>query len=520
MSIASELARIIQAKADLKTAINSKGGNITNETIDQFASKVTALPSPKQEETRTLTPDFSSGNQVIVPTSGKVLSQVTLTKPADLLPENIKKDKNICGVVGTLESGGGETPTDGDYLVRFIDYDGAVLKEQWVDSGDDATPPDLPDYSEATNKRPALTFQGWNNSYTNITGNKDIGATYIPADGKTHVFVRLTKVSGKDVTLYLNKTDTSTLSIDWGDNITTTHTNNGNFNTSHTYSDYGDYEIKIWISSGSGEYGFGNGSSDSVFVGGGQQTQRNMLMYLFIGNNVSSIGSDAFRDCRSLASIDLPANVSSIGSYAFRSCYSLTNIVIPESVPSIGIGTFYSCYSLPSIVIPENVSSIGSSAFDGCFSLPSINIPESVSSIGSGAFCNCYSLTSINIPENVSSIGTDTFKNCYSLTSISIPANVSSMGVTAFYRCYSLTNIVIPESVSSIGNNTFDGCYSILKYVFNRTTPPTLGTSVFLNMNSNTKIYVPNASVNAYKSATNWKTYANYIYPISEMESD
>jgi hypothetical protein len=29
---------------------------------------------------------------------------------------------------------------------------------------------------------------------------------------------------------------------------------------------------------------------------------------------------------------------------------------------------------------------------------------------------------------------------------------------------------------------------------------------------------VPDASVSTYKAATNWSTYANYIYPISEME--
>ena len=379
-------------------------------------------------------------------------------------------------------SGGEETPADGDYLVRFIDYDGTILKEEWVDSGENATPPELPDYSVATNKRPALTFQGWNNSYTNITGNKDIGATYIPADGKTHAYVRLTKVSGKDVTLYLNKTDASTLSIDWGDGITSTHTDSGNFNTSHTYSDYGDYEIKIWISSGSGEYGFGNGSSSSVFVGGGTQTQRNMLMYLFIGNNVSSIGN-----------------------YAFQNCYSLTNIVIPESVLSIGNYAFQNCYSLTSIVIPESVSSIGRAAFNNCYSLTSIVIPESVSSIGNYAFQNCYSLTNIVIPESVSSIGNYAFQNCDSLTSIVIPESVSSIG----------------DSITSANCYSFNSCFSILKYVFNRTTPPTLARKdAFNNINSACKIYVPDGSVNAYKSATNWVNYANYIYPMSEMEGD
>jgi hypothetical protein len=43
------------------------------------------LQPAKEEETKTVTPNFSSGNQVITPTSGKVLSQVTLTKPADLI---------------------------------------------------------------------------------------------------------------------------------------------------------------------------------------------------------------------------------------------------------------------------------------------------------------------------------------------------------------------------------------------------------------------------------------------------
>ena len=348
-------------------------------------------------------------------------------------------------------SGGGETPTDGDYLVRFIDYDGTVLKEQWVNHGENATPPNLPNYTVTTNKRPALTFQGWNNSYTNITGNKDIGAIYIPTDGKTHAFVRLTVGSGKDVTLYLNKTNTSTLSIDWGDNITTTHTNSGKFNTSHTYSAYGDYEIKIWISSGSGEYGFGNDSSSYVFIGGTQQKQKDMLMYLFVGNNVSSIGDSAFQKCYSLTSVVIPASVSSIGTYAFQYCYSLTNIVIPESISSIGIYAFANCVSLTNIVIPENVSSIGN---------------------------------------------------------------------YAFRYCYSLTSVVIPASVSSIGTYAFQYCYSILKYVFNRTTPPTLSTNVFTERNNIVKIYVPDESVEAYKTATNWITYANYIYPMSEMESD
>ncbi len=50
---------------------------------------------------------MSNGNQVISPASGEYFSKVTVKKPTTLSPENIKKDVNIGGVVGTLAGGGG-----------------------------------------------------------------------------------------------------------------------------------------------------------------------------------------------------------------------------------------------------------------------------------------------------------------------------------------------------------------------------------------------------------------------------
>jgi len=59
----------------------------------------------KTEQTKTVALSMASGNQTVNPDSGKVLSKVTITKPDTLIPENIKKDITIGGVVGTLESG-------------------------------------------------------------------------------------------------------------------------------------------------------------------------------------------------------------------------------------------------------------------------------------------------------------------------------------------------------------------------------------------------------------------------------
>lgn len=102
--------------------------------------------------------------------------------------------------------------------------------------------------------------------------------------------------------------------------------------------------------------------------------------------SVTSIGNDAFFNCRKVTSITIPNSVTSIGDYAFYGCSSLASIDIPNSVTSIGEYVFSDCNSLTSITIPNSVASIGSSAFSGCSSLASITIPNSVTNIGDGAF--------------------------------------------------------------------------------------------------------------------------------------
>ena len=68
-----------------------------------FDDRISALPSPKEEETKTITPDFSSGNVVVTPTSGKVMTEVTINKDSNLIADNIKSGVTIFGITGTLE---------------------------------------------------------------------------------------------------------------------------------------------------------------------------------------------------------------------------------------------------------------------------------------------------------------------------------------------------------------------------------------------------------------------------------
>ena len=51
---------------------------------------------------------MADGDQVVTPSAeGKVLSQVTIKKPETLIPENIAKDVDIGGIIGTHEGGSG-----------------------------------------------------------------------------------------------------------------------------------------------------------------------------------------------------------------------------------------------------------------------------------------------------------------------------------------------------------------------------------------------------------------------------
>ena len=84
----------------------------------------------------------------------------------------------------------------------------------------------------------------------------------------------------------------------------------------------------------------------------------------------------------------------------------------------------------------------------------------------------------------------------------------------AFSNCTSLTSVTIPDSVTSIGNFIFYYCSSLSSVTVQATNPPTIGIDVFKNTHANLVIYVPSESVDTYKAASGWSTYADIIQAI------
>ena len=379
-------------------------------------------------------------------------------------------------------------PTTGDYLVSFIDFDGTILKEQWVNHGQAATAPTPPIHQY-------LTFDEWNNAFTNIQHDLDVGATYYTTDGKTYLFMRFTNTTGLQPSIYLNKATTAQMNIDWGDGTGTSLSGSGNITITKAapYAAIGDYTITI-------------------------ECAENWSFYTYIFNNDAN-----YNGC--LLRCYLGSHLVSLGNYTFHST-NLVSISINKSIVQILVGVFYRCFNLFAVIIPSGLTSIGGvGTYGDVFyedrSLKYAILPLTFIVFTRRLFYGCYNLEKVNIADHMSFTSgsqTNIFFDNHALRKILIPEATTSLGQNIFYGCLSLYEINLHYGITSINSGAFYDCKSVLKYVILPSTPPSLANAyAFDPINLARKIYVPDASVAAYQDATNWNSFPNYIYPISEL---
>ena len=110
------------------------------------------------------------------------------------------------------------------------------------------------------------------------------------------------------------------------------------------------------------------------------------LHTLTIEGPIESMGLAAFYECTKLETISFGENIKTIGEQAFQGCSSLTKVTIPDSVTSIGEEAFYECTKLETISFGENIETIGRWAFTGCSALTNVTIPKYLTTIESGNF--------------------------------------------------------------------------------------------------------------------------------------
>ena len=302
------------------------------------------------------------------------------------------------------------------------------------------------------------------------------------------------------------------------------------------------------------------------------------LTNVTLPSSLTTIKANAFNGCTALTNITLPQSLITIGKNAFSNCTSLEigdlslpnleilgsgafngvkiskisnlgkitavnpensssanlgdksvlrEITLPNTIKTIGNGTFSGYTALETITIESGASGInvGTGAFSGLPSSTTFNVdPDAFVSLGSNAF-NGTSIWNEVTFTNVTRLDHQVFRGS-TISKIKLPSVETMAAITnydgIFSYCPNLILVDIGENCTSIGADSF-GRYigtqgNNITVVVRATTPPSLAgtlintTWVYATVG---ELYVPDASVDAYKAATNWSRYADIIKPLS-----
>ena len=292
----------------------------------------------------------------------------------------------------------------------------------------------------------------------------------------------------------------------------------------------------------------------SIYTSSYIQSGASKLQIIDIPDSVTYIGNNAFEYCRNLQSVKLGKSVDTIGNQAFYECNAIKSISMQEGIRYIGIEAFYDCYNIEDIQFPQSLEYIGRQAFIGSSQITTIEIPKNVQTIegsqGGGAFGACWKLDTIvwnathcsdfrflyyepsvsDAPfyhyyaETEKQIKSFTFGAeveyipsylCNGMENVHefiIPESVKAIGIGAFQSCKGIKSISIPQNVDSIAELVFaysDSLTSLYNYAL---TPQVIKESVFYNIDkSSCTLYVPEESIDLYKTAKIWKDFSNIV---------
>lgn len=203
-----------------------------------------------------------------------------------------------------------------------------------------------------------------------------------------------------------------------------------------------------------------------------------------------NVKANAFKGAKWLKNVSFGSEARSIGKNAFYGCEALESITSETlALASIGEGAFQNCKKLASVTIPAT-STIGIDAFNSCVELSSITLPTTLKAIGIKAFKKCKKLASIVIPESVGSIGSEAFAECDLLTDVDIQAPIVTLPDLLFNKCTSLTNVNLHNDTQTIGTETFKGCTSLTSLP-NGEGLLTIGENAFNGCNGIKSLVIP-----------------------------
>ena len=232
---------------------------------------------------------------------------------------------------------------------------------------------------------------------------------------------------------------------------------------------------------------------------------------VYFDSAITKIEQYAFYNARNFRFMNFNTlqSLSTIQSYAFTQTYD-SNIAmdaLPSSIRIIQSYAFQDAYSAGQAIVVPPLTSLGDFAFGS---------NQGKKQITSLSWSNGFAVQTL--PGYL-------VYNLQVSSQLTIPASVKTLASYSFYGS-KFASYVIPSTVTKLGDKTFHGStvealsYYADSYIkFERETPPTFGTNLIATqmLSNNIKIYVPDNSVDAYKTANNFSQYASYVYPVSQM---
>ena len=203
-----------------------------------------------------------------------------------------------------------------------------------------------------------------------------------------------------------------------------------------------------------------NGNSNMVTHPWTSEANYSSITSVVIGNGVTSICGNAFKQCPNLTSASIASTVTSIDNQAFSECGNLETVTFTDADNShltiIRPNAFANCMKLSSITIPKGVGEIGDFAFVCCSALVSATLPSTLSTMGYHAFRDCTSLASVFcLASTPPTGGLSMFKNNASGRKIYVPAgSVGDYKSAAYWSDYAndilgIQSLTLNESTSN-----------------------------------------------------------------------
>ncbi len=270
-------------------------------------------------------------------------------------------------------------------------------------------------------------------------------------------------------------------------------------------------------------------------LGGSLFESESALASVTLNNGLEVIGASAFRGCP-FESITIPASVKRIGTYAFAECSKMTTCTITgNNLQTIGQEAFSGASALTTINIPSSVTEIGSYAFKkfgdagaltynekdgGCYlgndenpyhvfiglkdnSASSFSLDPNTVILAGQCLENASKITSLEIPSSVKTIGDSAFFQMSALTSMTIPASVTNMGGNLFNSCSSITRIELLNHPTALGTGFAQSCEKLQSFLIPDSVV-SLGMNLFNRDASLTELFIPSSVLEAESGAVSY----------------